>query len=142
MPVEYFIRYRGRCYGVGTRLKFEAKVNGYYCGIKEGVIEQFAGTMVFIRGDDGILYKYSTTKYLVDFDKVIIEIINPSYYIMEGINYSNRECPQPWDFEIGLIWYIIIMVVGTLFNARLIIWIVSTVIFFLWKNGFLNGGNN
>lgn len=137
MPVEYFIRYKGKCYDVGTRLRFKAISHNYYFGIKEGVIEKFINTTAFIRADDGVLYEYSTTKYLVDFDKVIIEIINPVYYVPEITTKNNRECPPPWDVEIGWIWYIIIMVVGTIFNDRLMIWVVATAIFFLWKTGIL-----
>jgi hypothetical protein len=140
MPVEYFIRYKGLCYDVGTRLKFKAISYNYYWGIKEGVIEQFIGTTAFIRADDGLLYEYSTTKYLVDFDKVIVEIINPIYYIPETTTKNNRNCPPDWDIEIGWIWYIVIMVVGTIFNARLMIWVLASAYFFLWKSGFLNGG--
>jgi hypothetical protein len=33
------------------------------------------------------------------------------------------------------------MVVGTIFKDRLMIWVFASAVFFLWKNGFLNGGN-
>ena len=140
MPVEYFIRYKGLLYDVGTRLKFKAYSYGYYWGEKEGVIEKFIGSTVFIKGDDGILYEYSTTKYLVDFDKVIIEIIEPIYYTLEKSSVADRDCPPSWDIEIGWIWYVILMVVGAIFKARIIIWVFVSAYFFLWKNGFINGG--
>ena len=140
MPVEYFIRYKGLFYDVGTRLKFKAYSYGYYWGIKEGVIEKFINTTVFIRGDDGVLYEYSTTKGLVDFNNIIIEIIDPVYYEIEDVVNNNRNYPSSWDVEIGWIWYIIIMIVGSIFKARLIIWIFTTAYFFLWNNGFLKGG--
>lgn len=140
MPVEYFIRYKGLFYDVGTRLKFKAYSYGYYCGIKEGVIEKFINTTAFIRGDDGVLYEYSTTKWLVDFDKVIIEIIEPVYYAPEEISSTNNQSrPTPWDVEIGWIWYVLIMVVGAIFKDRLLIWLLATTVFFLWKNGKLGG---
>ena len=140
MPVEYFIRYKGLFYDVGTRLRFKAYSYGYYWGIKEGEVEKFIGTTAFIRGDDGVLYEYSTTKWLVNFDKVIIEIIEPVYYDMERATNNNHNYPSSWDAEIGWIWYIIIMVVGSIFKARLMIWIFATAYFFLWKSGFLKGG--
>ena len=138
MPVEYFIRYKGLFYDVGTRLKFKAYSYGYYWGIKEGIIEKFINTTAFIRGDDGILYEYSTIKNLIDFDKVIIEIIEPVYYVPEGTTGNNHDCPPDWDVEIGWIWYIITMVVGVIFKDRILIWVFATAIFFLWRRGYLN----
>lgn len=141
MPVEYFIRYKGMFYDVGTKLKFKAISYNYYWGIKDGTIEKFINSTVFIRADDGVLYEYSTIKNLVDFDKLIIEIIKPVYWIPEEHTPAdNRNRPAPWDVELGWIWYIIIMVVGAIFKDRLLIWFFTTAIFFLWKNGFLNGG--
>ena len=139
MPVEYFIRYKGQCYDVGTKLRFKAYAYGYYCGIKEGIIEKFIGTTAYIKGDDNVLYEYSTTKWLVDFDKVIIEIIEPIYYKPEKLAPTKNNCPDPWDIEIGWIWYIIIMVVGAIFKDRLLIWIIATAVFFLWKSGKIGG---
>ena len=139
MPVEYFIRYKGLLYDVGTRLKFKACSYGIYWGIKEGVIAEFINSTVFIKADDEKIYEYSTTKNLVDFDEVIIEIVEPVYYVPENTGSANtRNCPPEWDVETGWIWYIIIMVVGTIFKARLLIWVFATAIFFLWKNGFLS----
>jgi hypothetical protein len=77
------------------------------------------------------------------FDRLIVEIIKPVYYT--GPIYSEypneRNSPPSWDVEMGWIYYILAMIVGTLFNARWVIYIFATVIFFAWKNGFLNGGN-
>ena len=139
MPVEYFIRYKGKCYDVGTRFKFRAISYNYYRGIKEGVIEKFINTSVFIRADDGKLYEYSTIKNLVDFDKLIIEIIKPVYYTAKNLAPDNNNRPAPWDVEIGWIWYIIIMIIGTIFKDCLLIWVVATAVFFLWKSGKLGG---
>ena len=140
MPVEYFIRYKGIFYDVGTKLKFKAISYNYYFGIKEGVIEKFINTTVFIRANDGELYEYSTTTNVVNFDKLIIEIIEPVYWVPEKlIPIDNQNHPAPWDVEIGWIWYIIIMVVGAIFQDRLLIWIVASAIFFLWKSGKLGG---
>ena len=143
MPTKYFIFYKGLCYDVGTKLKFKAYSGQYpykyYLGIKKGKIEKFIGSAVFIKGDDGELYKYSTIENLVDFDNIIVEIIRPVYYIPEN-QADGRERPVPWDIETGWIWYIIIMTVGIIFKDRITIWVFTSIIFFLWKNGFLNGG--
>lgn len=140
MPVEYFIRYKEKYYDVGTRLRLK-----YFGEIVEGVIEEFIGTTVYIRFveselfPNGYSYSYSTIG-TVNFDKLIVEIVEPVYYIEKQSQKDNRTYPPSWDVEIILIWYIIIMVVGTMFEARIIIWIFASAYFFLWKNGFLNGG--
>lgn len=140
MPVEYFIRYQGLCYDVGTRLRFKNYSYGYYCGIEEGVIEKFVEATVFIRGYNGKLYNISTTRGEAYFDKIITEIIEPVYYIPEYTTKNNCKCPSPWDVEMGWIWYIIVMIFGAIFKERLMVWMLATAYFFLWKNGFLNGG--
>ena len=140
MPVEYFIRYKGSCYDVGTRLRFRALSYGYYEGIKEGIIDQFIGTTVFVRATDGKFYQFSTIRGVVDFDKIIREVTYPVYYVEKRSQMVARHRPSSWDIETGWIWYIIIMIVGTLFKDRLIVYVCATTYFFLWKNGFLNGG--
>ncbi len=132
MPIENFLRFEGKCYDVGTRLKF--RNNFEY----NGIIEKFINNTIYIRGENGILYDFCMI--LPDFEYIIIEIIEPVYYIpKEDTTSDNRTRPAPWDVEIGWIWYIIVMVVGTIFNDRLLIWIVATAIFFLWKSGRLGG---
>ena len=140
MPVEYFIRYKGLCYDVGTRLRFRDYFHGYYWGIEEGVIEKFVGNTVFIRGNNSKVFSLPTTHGLIDFDQTIIEIIEPVYYTTEYASDNDRDCPSSWDIEISWIWYIIIMVIGLIFKDALMIWIFATAVFFLWKNGYLNGG--
>lgn len=140
MLVESFIRYKGECYDVGTRLKFKAVSWGYYEGIKEGVIEAFINTTAYIRAVDGKLYTFSTVTNCVKFDQVITEIITPVYYVEQQIE-TNRSYPPLWQVENGLILYIAIMVIGVLFEERFLIWIFATVIFFAWITGRLNKKN-
>lgn len=139
MPVEHFIRYKGKCYDVGTRLKFRASAWGYYQGIKEGVIEQFINTTALIRATDGQYYDCSTITDLWAKEN-IVEIINPVYYVEKRPQGNGRRCPSDWQIEMGITWYIIIMVAGILFKERWLLWICATAYFLLWINGFLNGG--
>jgi hypothetical protein len=142
MPVEYFIRFQGKCYDVGTRLKFYVRCFGLKSSrTYVGTIERFEETICIIKGDDGKTYSISTMLQTPTRDNNdIVEIIKPVYYV-EKAQKSLRICPPAWGVEIGWVWYIIIMVVGTIFNDRLMIWIFASLIFFGWKNGFLNGGN-
>lgn len=74
----------------------------------------------------------------------IIHIIEPHYYKPEAHQVTGWEKfkmnggPTPVDTSVGTIWYIIIMVVGTIFKARIGIWVVATIVYFLWRFGYLN----
>lgn len=144
MLVENFIRYNGKCYDVGTRMRFYNIPCGYQKQFggrpAEGVVEKFIMGDAYIRLTDGSVNAMPTGSGLVNFDKIIIEIIEPVYYVELEKTKTNRNCPMPWEIEIGWIWYILIMLVGTIFKDRWLIYIVATAYFFLWKNGCLNGG--
>lgn len=76
-------------------------------------------------------------------NQYIVEILEPVYadlseYLPDGSN--NKSCPPDHEVEIGWIWYILIMLFGLLFKDWLMIWVLASGIFFLWKRGFLNGG--
>ena len=138
MQVEYFIRFQGKCYDVGTRLRFYSSKRTW--GIpKSGIIEEFNGTACIIKGDDERTYILSTVAQ-ENGHRCVVEILKPVYYVEKRKN-TNRNCPPIWKVENVLIWYIIIMVVGILFKARLLIWIVATVIFFTWATGHFNNKN-
>ena len=144
MPVEYFIRFQGKCYDVGTRLKFHTRCMGYLFKTSEpyiGTIEKFEETTCIIKGDDGQNYYISTMLQTPTHNnEYISEIIEPVYYVPKP-SKPIRRCPSDWDVETGWVWYILVMGVGTIFNDRLLIWIIASLVFFGWKNGFLNGGN-
>ena len=137
MPIEYFIRFQGQCYDVGTRIKFKA---GYWGPILEGTIEIISHHIFFVRLTDGYLHQLSKIKPL---DNIILEILEPVYYVEPEVEYkrgfNGGVKPPEDDIFIGWIWYILIMVVGVIFRDRLTIWIFATVVFFLWKNGFFGG---
>lgn len=54
--------------------------------------------------------------------------------------YTNRRRPPTWQVEMGITWYVIIMVVLALFKERWMGWVCITAYFVLWISGFLNGG--
>lgn len=132
MPVEYFVRYQGKCYDVGTRLKYKTG-EGLFEIIYEGTIEWISHNHIYIRLVDGTGMMLSKIHGL---DKTIIEIIHPVYY-EEPLKKPVRggTIPSYNDMFIGWVWYIVIMLVGVIFNDRWLIWIFATIIFFTWKNG-------
>ena len=140
MPVEYFLRYQGKCYDVGTKLRFRSFPGDRSEGMV-GVIEKFVGSTVFIRGSDGCLYGVSTNPHLKHQLSPIVEIINPVYYKAPSVVYGcERAYPSEESVFIGWVWYIAIMLIGMIFKDRFMIWTFTSAVFFLWKNGFLNGG--
>lgn len=128
MPVEYFLRYNGQCYDVGTRLKLN-----FYGTIRDGTIEWISHNHVYIRFTDGTGHMFSKVWSL---DKTIVQIIEPVYYI-ESPKQQIRggSTPSINDIFVGWAWYIVIMFVGVIFEDRWLIWLFATIIFFTWKNG-------
>ena len=139
MPVEYFIRFQGQCYNVGTRLRFKPFK---WSEPLEGTIEWINHNHFYIRLTDGTGW---TLSHLIPLENTIVEIVYPVYYEEPPVKYvrgiRGGICPPEEDIFVGWVWYIAIMLVGVIFNDRLAIWVVASAIFFLWKNGCLNGGN-
>ena len=135
MPVEYFLRYKGQCYDVGTKLKFRLVSGG---DIVEGTIEWISHNHIYIRLADGGGRQLSK---LFGLDNTITEIIEPVYYV-EPPRQKTRGGPLPPEDDIfyGWIVYIAVMLIGTIFKERFAIWVFASLIFFLWKKGFLSGG--
>jgi len=137
MPVEYFIRFQGKCYDVGTRLKFK-RSTAKWERVLEGKIEWIGRHVFYIRLTDGCGCELSKVWPL---DNIIIEIIEPVYYEEpQKVYVRGGPCPPEGELFVGWVWYIVIMLVGIIFKDRFAIWVFATVVFFLWKNGFLNGG--
>lgn len=71
-----------------------------------------------------------------------IEIINPIYYQepepTKQPNVFFRTKSGSWDAHnevcIGFIWYVVIMLIATIFKDRLGIWILTTIVYFSWKS--------
>lgn len=130
------MEYKGVCYDVGTRVKMTPRMmSDKYVG----TVTSCDGGSVVIVFDEG----FSNVVGKLSIHKHNIEIIQPIYYkpsIDKASSKSQRDRPPDWDVEVAWIWYIVLMVVLTLFKARILGWIGTTAIFFLWKNGFLNGG--
>lgn len=140
MPVEYFIRFQGKCYDVGTRLRFYMIRTSFSTPV-EGTIMWISHNHFGVRLVDGTEYPVSKTQSL---EQKIVEIIYPVYYEEPPVKYvrglrGGGPLPSEDSIFVGWVWYIVIMAVGTIFKDRLMIWVFASAVFFLWKNGFLNG---
>ena len=124
-----YLYFKGKYYDVGTKVLIKTQ----WSGIQEATFVGW-GTWPF-RGE-----KVSDSYYSWETEKYIVKIIEPVEVVLQPTNANDRKRPPSWEIENGWIWYILIMLVGSIFNARWLIWIVATIYFFSWKNGFLNGG--
>lgn len=117
----------------------------YYTARWDGTYYQFDGTI--LPRDNSIKRSCVTghPEKLGTFSSLeIVYISEPHYFRPEGREVNSLERFKlnggnaPIDTSVGTIWYIIIMIVGTIFHARILIWIVATAIYFLWKYGYFN----
>ena len=125
--------YQGVEYAPGTKVRIMTHRNG------EQIMTYYSspGLYEFVSDSPTVM---NVKAWPPNVDRLdIIEIIEPVYPESKPVITNNRNYPPAWDVEMGLIWYIVIMLVGSIFKDRLIIWVVATAYFFLWKNGFFGG---
>jgi hypothetical protein len=142
MSVKQYFEFKGVKYGIGTILKVPRMLDLSLLP-REAMMKEaefvgggrflfFNGGSIFLCKERGLSGKYED----------YIEIIHPMYYQEPASpkpqNIFFRTCSGSWDAYndvcIGLIWYIIIMLVGTIFKDRLTIWVFATIVFFVWKS--------
>ena len=136
--MDYF-EFNGQKYYPGTKVRIrDDMLGGTY-------ITTFQKRTPNSEGREALYFRAGRT-FVADVDyaqKLIVEIIElPKNEESQNkhLYYPNKKPPMGWQIEVGWTWYLIIMVVGTLFKDRWIIYIFVTLYFFLWKNGILNGG--
>jgi hypothetical protein len=131
-----YMKYQGQYYDKGTKVKIK--------GPRGPVTATFVGWKYQGRGcfkaDSGKYFDLYDTYDFTAANKFIEEIIEPVYPNIQPVTIqtNNREKPPSWDVEVAWIWYIVIMFILTFFQARLLGWIATTIIFFGWKNGHFN----
>jgi hypothetical protein len=108
--------YKGQYYDVGTKVKIKTRWNGE-------IITTFLG---YNRFKDVLKYEIPVCAQI---EHYIVEIIEPVYY-KEPEPTKHFFLPAGDGPFYALLWYIVVMVVGTIFKDRLLIWIVATWIFF------------
>jgi hypothetical protein len=139
-----WFEYKGRYYGYGTIVKLKPEV---YKGIP-AIENKCKGIVKFKEGVTNGYLTFSgvyTTDTLLrpgfrgfwDPNDIIEYIVEPVYVELQPVwkkaveNY-NKAAPEHKHLAFtGTIWYIAIMVIGTLFNDRLFIYIIATIIY--WK---------
>ena len=133
---KHCLEHNGKCYDIGTKIEFTFKTSQPLGTTLIGVLAQCETTanhlVVNVSGYDRMFIKS---------EFIIVNIIEPVYTAPPEVIVKNKQsCPPSWDIEVGWVWYILIMLIGTIFKDRWIIWIFATLYFFAWKNGSFNGG--
>ena len=137
MNNDYF-EYKGVKYGIGTKVL----VKDLCYGSSEAVFTGWKSFKSF-ESDRPTISRIT----IDDINTHIIKIIEPVYWQPpEDIptnrgkksNIFTRTGSGSWqsadEVTYGLIWYIVIMLIGAIFNDRWIIWTAATIIFFSWKH--------
>lgn len=112
--------YKGQYYDVGTKVKIKTQWHGE-------MITTFLG---YGRFENVSKYEIPICAQI---ERYIVEIIEPVYYKEPEPTPQKRKffsLPAGDGPFYALLWYIAVMVVGTIFNDRWLIWIVATLIFF------------
>lgn len=135
-----YLKYKGQCYDVGTKIRFRQNYVEYV-----GTIVYFNCNSIIVEWGESRKFTESIYQPWLqgDPEKVIIEIIEPVYYVGDlEPQKIDHTCPPQWQIENAWYIYIFVMILLTIFEARLTGWIFVTLYFIAWKNGFFNGGNN
>ena len=141
-----WFEYKGRYYGYGTIVKFKPEI---YKGMS--YIPKLNGVLEFCNGSTNGWISFKSTDPSIKCrmanywnpNDVIEYIIKPVYVTLQPVwknavkNY-NEAAPEHKHLAFpGTLWYIAAMIVGTLFNARLLIWIMATIIYGIyWINQY------
>lgn len=142
MGVIGYFEFKGVKYGVGTIVNVP-KWTEVWMFSKDDLITE----AVFVGGGRFNFTKQSGSVFLSG-DKLkgkyeeYIEIINPVYYQEpdppKPTNIFFRTGSGTWDAHndvcIGFIWYIVAMLITMIFKERIGMWILETIIYFVWKS--------
>lgn len=141
-----YMKFKGEYYDVGTIAKIKGR-NGPVLARFVGWRYENKGCFEAIDGDSFFdLYDTYNCAGVMDYCLEIVVPVKPNLEQAEtqasagGFGLPEREKSPSWNIDIGWIWYILILAVGAIFKERVLIWVFATIVFFLWKKGFLRGG--
>lgn len=135
-----YFDFKGVRYGVGTVVKIKLEPHG-----SRREIERCGGIAKFVKGFDSGYLKFSGIVPLGETycgiaiisnpEDRIEKILEPVYYNNKDVlciaidNYRKTPKERRADISPGTIFYIAAMLVGTIFNARIGIWALSTLFY-------------
>ena len=142
-----WFEYQGRYYGYGTIVKLKPEM---YRGLSGAI--KIGGFFEFCSGSTSGWIHFKSAKPEISKvsigdiwnpNNVIEYIVKPVYVELQPVwkkaveNYS-KESPEHKHLAFpGTLWYIAIMITGTLFYGRILIWIIATIIYGVyWTNKY------
>ena len=142
--MKYYFEFQGVKYGIGTIVKIPSTLELRW-RTKDEIVEiaRFGGNSCFeFVHKHGSINLYESSGHLSGKYEDYIEIINPVYYQEpeppKQKNMFFRTKSDTWDAHnevcVGFIWYIAVMLLATIFNARVEIWTIATIVYFSWKS--------
>lgn len=131
MIVENFVRYQGKCYDVGTRLKYRDGDK-----IREGTIAIFDINQIILKTPSGGWDYFS--KNFNKLENKIVEIIEPVYYTGPMPEDRERRIYPSYDAIFnGWCWYIAGMLFAFICEGGWTLMILISFVFFSWKRGYV-----
>ena len=122
---QVYFEFEGKYYGIGTKVLLKTR----YDGIQEATFESCNGNSMFIGEYHWTNHKYNPIQVI----KIIepVEVFIEQSLQQETFNKNNYSSAGIVDF--AWIWYVAIMLIGSIFEARMLLWIFATLYFFWWK---------
>jgi hypothetical protein len=138
MKQSYFI-YKGDKYYSGTTIE----INKYDPIFNKN--NKINAIFSHITGDNKYVVKVNNNVFVYtenDFFKILISVINKieakndTYEILNAKDKKHKFADELniEGMPIAWIWYIFIIAIGTIFNGRIGIWIIASIIFFNYRN--------
>lgn len=140
---DYF-EFKGVKYGVGTVVNVPNTLDLRWFS-KEQIVEEaiFVGSSCFeFTKRPGWINLYESRGHLSGKYESYIEIVRPVCYKDPGPpkppNVFFRTRSGTWeahnDVCIGFAWYIAVMLLATIFDNAIGIWVIATIVYFCWKS--------
>jgi hypothetical protein len=144
MSVKPYFEFKGVKYGIGTIVHIPRSLKLLNLPKEQLIVKaKFIGGAKFIFQDvQGYINLYEGSGHFSGNYAQYIKIIEPVYYEEQEPTKPQNIFLQTesgsWDAYnqvcMGLVWYILIMVIGAIFQDRLMIWAFATIVFFVWKS--------
>ena len=142
MALMPYFEFKGVKYGVGTIAKVPRTLDLRWLP-KDKIMKEaeFVGGGYFVfSNSSGSIHLYGERGLSGKYEEYI-EIIKPVYYQepepSKQQNIFFRTGSGSWDAHnkvcIGFVWYVLVMFLAIIFKDRLIIWVIATIVYFLWK---------
>ena len=134
-------------YTVGTKAIIKKRSYGksfYYIGRFDGTNFKFEGYPLSDVGYSSGLSASVFKANRVSKGLSIARIIEPHYYrptprqMNAWDKFKANGGPKPVDTSFGTFIYIVVMIGGAIFKDRITLWIAATIIYLLWRFGYMN----